>query len=93
MTYAETKRALAESSQPRSGRRAPVFESCKTAIFGAGEPLLRRAQAAGVVRRDTSFMDIARMVFGIAAIPTNDAEQIDRILAVALDGLRYTAAS
>ncbi len=91
VTYAATKRALAAELAASVGAESSVFESCKTAIFGAGEPLLRRAQEAGVVRRDTSFMDIARMVFGIAAIPTNDAEQIDRILAVALDGLRYTA--
>ena len=31
------------------------------------------------------------MIGGIAAIRTTDPEQIDRILALALDGLRYQA--
>ena len=51
-----------------------------------------RAQAAGVVRPDVEFMDVARMVFGIAAIPASDPDQITRILDVALDGLRYRPA-
>jgi hypothetical protein len=75
-----------------AGAETTVFQMCKGAIFGAGEPLLRRAQDAGVVRSDTNFTDIARMVFGIAAIPASDPEQIQRILDVALDGLRYQPA-
>jgi hypothetical protein len=34
------------------------------------------------------FMDAVRMVGGIATMPNAEADQIDRILAVALDGLR-----
>jgi hypothetical protein len=52
--------------------------------------LLARAQEAGVVRPDTSFLDVGRMVAGIASIRTTDPGQIERILDVALDGLRYT---
>ena len=88
--YAATKRALAEELSASVGSDTSVLLTCRAAIFEAGEPLLARAQEAGVVRRDTSFMDVARMVFGIAAIPSADAAQIDRILDVALDGLRYS---
>ena len=69
-------------------RDAPVFNSCGGAIYGAGEPLLQRAQEAGEVRADVDISDVTKMVSGIAAIRTADAEQIDRILGVALDGLR-----
>lgn len=93
VSYAATKRALAEELAASVGATTTVFEACKGAIFAAGEPLLVRAQEAGVVRRDTSFMDVARMVFGIAAIPGGDQQQIERILDVALDGLRYRAGS
>jgi AcrR family transcriptional regulator len=89
VSYATTKRALAEELSASVGAETTVFQSCKGAIFAAGEPLLERAQAAGVVRADTNFTDIARMVFGIAAIPASEPEQIQRILDVALDGLRY----
>jgi AcrR family transcriptional regulator len=92
VSYATTKRALAEELAASVGATTTVFETSKGAIFGAGEPLLRRAQEAGAVRSDTNFMDVARMVFGIAAIPVNDPEQIERILDVALDGLRYQRA-
>ena len=45
------------------------------------------------MRADTNFTDVARMVFGIAAIPAGEPEQIQRILDVALDGLRYQPSS
>ena len=87
--FANTKRALASEMLATMEHDAQVFASCRGAIMTAGEMLLGRAQDAGVVRRDTSFIDVGRMVAGIAAIPTADPEQIDRILDVALDGLRY----
>ena len=31
---------------------APLFQTCRTSLFAAGEPLLKRAQEAGAVRRD-----------------------------------------
>jgi hypothetical protein len=34
-------------------------------------------------------MDVARMVSGIAVVPTADPEQKQRMLQLALDGLRY----
>jgi AcrR family transcriptional regulator len=87
--YAATKRALAEELLAYIDMDAEVFKQSRAAISGAGEPLLARAQAAGVVRPDADFNDISRMVGGIAAIRAADPEQIDRILELALDGLRY----
>ena len=55
----------------------------------AGNALVERAQRAGVVRTDTNFMDVVRMVGAIAMVPTEDAEQKKRLLELALDGLRY----
>jgi AcrR family transcriptional regulator len=89
--YAATKRALADEMMKTTDAEAPVFVSCRAAITVAGDMLLKRAQEAGVVRPDTNFADVGRMVAGIAAIRSADPEQIDRILDVALDGLRYTA--
>jgi AcrR family transcriptional regulator len=86
--FAATKRALNEAlmeTDPSSN----VLLTCRTAIVGAGTALVERAQHAGVVRNDTTFPDIVRMVGAIALVPTEDPEQKNRLLELALDGLRY----
>jgi len=88
--FAATKRALNEAlmeTDPGSN----VLLTCRTAIVGAGTALVERAQRAGVVRSDTTFMDVVRMVGAIAMVPTEDPEQKQRLLELALDGLRYHA--
>jgi hypothetical protein len=86
--FAAAKRALAEELFAYVDRDSPVFSSCASAIYGAGEDLLKRAQESGAVRADVDISDVTKMVSGIAAIRNADAEQIDRILGLALDGLR-----
>jgi AcrR family transcriptional regulator len=86
--FAATKRALNEAlleTDPNSD----VLFTCRTAITGAGTTLVERAQGAGAVRADTNFIDIVRMVGAIAMVPTEDPEQTQRLLELALDGLRY----
>jgi AcrR family transcriptional regulator len=87
--YVAAKQALAEELFAHLGEDAEVFRSCRTAVFETGEPLLERAQLAGAVRTDTSFSEVIQLIGGIAKITTATAEEIDRIFAVALDGLRY----
>ncbi len=50
--------------------------------------LIERAQEAGVVRPDTTFADVGRMVSGIAVVSTGDRQQTERMLQIVLDGLR-----
>ena len=88
VAYVATKQVLAEELFA-ANRDAEVFKSCRVAFYGAGEPLLKRAQDAGAVRPDVSIDEVLPMVGGIAKIQTADADGIDRILSVALDGLRY----
>jgi len=90
--YAVTKKALAEELMAYIDQDADVFASCRTAINDAGSGLLRRAQESGDVRPDVTFTDVGRMVGGIAVIRMADPEQIERILDLALDGLRYRTA-
>jgi AcrR family transcriptional regulator len=92
VSYAATKRAIAEELLVFIETDAEVFRCCREALVSAGQPLLERAQRAGVVRPDAEFIDIARMVGGIAAIRVSDPGQVDRILELALDGLRYRPA-
>jgi AcrR family transcriptional regulator len=91
VSYVATKQALAPELLDYVGHDAPVFQSCRTALYAAGEPLLARAQQAGVVRTDTDLPEVLQIVLGIAKIPTSDPGQIDHILDIALDGLRYRA--
>jgi AcrR family transcriptional regulator len=86
--FAATKRVLNEALV-EAAPDSDVLLSCRTLITGAGTALIERAQRAGVVRADTNFSDVVRMVAGIAMVPTEDPEQKERLLDLALDGLRY----
>jgi hypothetical protein len=70
-------------------RDAQLFKASRAALFEAGEPLLRRAQEAGVVRPDVGFAEVLQLVMGIAKIPAADPAQNQHMLRIALDGLRY----
>lgn len=91
VAYLATKQALAQELLDYVERDAAVFKSCRAALFAAGEPLLERAQRAHVVRSDTDLSEVIQMVGGIAKIPTSEPGQVDHILDIALDGLRYRA--
>lgn len=89
IAYFATKRALAHELLDYLDQDAALFQTCRASLFAAGEPLLKRAQEAGVVRSDVEFADVMQMVGGIAKIPSNDPSQVEHILRIALDGLRY----
>lgn len=84
VTYVGTKRALIEGLNKES----PVLLSCRTSLYDAGQPLIDRAQAAGELRTDATIGDVIRMVSGIAGVAFDDDEQRDRVIAMAIDGLR-----
>ncbi|GAA1440363.1 TetR/AcrR family transcriptional regulator [Leifsonia poae] len=84
ITYVGTKKALVDGLNKDS----PVLLTCRTSLYSAGEPLLKRAQAAGVVREDTEIGDVVRMISGIASVAFDDDAQRDRVIDLAVDGLR-----
>ena len=86
--FAATKRALNEALL-EAAPESDALLACRTALANAGTALVERAQRDGVIRADTNFLDVGRMVGGIAMIPTADPEQKQRLLSLALDGLRY----
>jgi len=87
--YMAAKQALAQELLSYFERDADLFTTSRAALFAAGGPLLERAQRAGVVRADTDIGEIIQMVGGIAKISSSDPAQIQHILGMALDGLRY----
>jgi AcrR family transcriptional regulator len=90
--YVATKQALVEALLAHLSQDADVFSSCRAAVYEAGEPLVERAQRAGAVRADTNFNEVIQLVVGIAKISATPSE-VERILDVALDGLRYQPSS
>ena len=93
VAYLATKQALAQELLNYVDRDAEVFRSCRAGLYAAGEPLLQRAQQAGVARSDTNLTEVIQMIGGIAKITSVEPEQIAHILEMALDGLRYRAPS
>jgi AcrR family transcriptional regulator len=88
-TYVATK----VSMQQALNKDSEMFRACREAIVEASEPLFTRAQQAGEIRGDISFDDALRMLSGIVASAYCDDAQRDRVLQVALDGLRPSRAS
>jgi AcrR family transcriptional regulator len=89
--YLVAKQALAPALLGTFERDAEVFQRSRAALFAVGEPLLRRAQEAGVARADTDLPEVMKLAGGIAKIPVEDPAEIQHILEMALDGLRYTS--
>jgi AcrR family transcriptional regulator len=89
IAYVATKRVLAHELMNYLDADASLFQSCRASLFAAGEPLLQRAQDAGAVRPDVSIGEVIQLVVGIAKIPAADPAQTERMLNIALDGLRY----
>ncbi|WP_329525060.1 TetR/AcrR family transcriptional regulator [Streptomyces sp. NBC_01462] len=82
--YTVTKRAIREALDNES----EIFLACRDSMYQAGGPLFERAQKAGEARTDMGFDDLLRMVAGITSTNFLDDAQRDRVLTVALDGVR-----
>ncbi|MFF2999741.1 TetR/AcrR family transcriptional regulator [Streptomyces sp. NPDC057950] len=82
--YTVTKRAIREALDNES----EIFLACRDSMYQAGGPLFQRAQMAGEARTDMDFDDLLRMVAGITSTNFLDDAQRDRVLTVALDGVR-----
>lgn len=82
--YASTKKVLLEGLN----RESPLLQSCRGVVYESGEPLLRRAQDAGQVRSDIAIDDAVRLVSGVAGVAFPEPGQRDRVIDIALDGLR-----
>ena len=87
--YLATKQALAHELLEYVERDAPLFRTCRQSLVSAGQPVLERAQQAQAVRTDTDLWEIIQLVGGIAKIPAAEPAQLEHMLEIALDGLRY----
>jgi len=86
--YMATKRALAEAVNFDSD----LFRSGRAAVYAVGDRLLLRAQAAGTARAEVTFDDVMRLLAGLTMIEFVQPGQRERVLAMALDGIRTQVA-
>lgn len=82
--YLGTKKALAQAVNFQS----ELFKGGRAAVHDTGEKILRRAQDAGAARPEVSFDDVLRLIHGVTMIDFVEPGQSERIMAMALDGLR-----
>jgi AcrR family transcriptional regulator len=87
--YIATKQALSHELLNYLDHDAPLFQACRSSLFAAGEPLLRRAQEAGAVRPDVDIGQGMQIVMAIAKAPASKPGESAHLVRVALDGLRY----
>jgi AcrR family transcriptional regulator len=84
VAYCWRKRALVEGLN----RDSAMFQNARDAMYGTSAPLLARAQAAGDVRPDVEIDDVMHLVTGLMSVSYRTDEQRERVLALALDGIR-----
>ncbi|MWC00393.1 TetR/AcrR family transcriptional regulator [Agromyces seonyuensis] len=83
--YIGTKHALLEGLN----RESTVLSQCRGVMFGAGEPLLQRAQDAGAVDPALTISDVVKLVSGVAAVASYDDDaQRERVLRLAINAIR-----
>lgn len=82
--YASRKRVLLDGLN----RDSELLQTCRSVMYESGEPLLQRAQSAGEVRADVGIDDAVRLVAGVAGVAFPAADQRERVIDMALDGLR-----
>jgi AcrR family transcriptional regulator len=84
-------RGVLDTLQP-DAHRWEIFLDARASLLGALDPVLARAQAAGVVRDDVAVTDLLPLTALLTKLPPplRDAApaQWERFLAIALDGLR-----
>jgi AcrR family transcriptional regulator len=84
--YAASARGLASSLVPSTGN------VCHLMITEAGRELLDRARATGAVRPDVSIDDLLTLVTAISMAfehrPGDSGSEADRLLVLAIDGIR-----
>jgi AcrR family transcriptional regulator len=84
VTYIAAKHVLMDGLN----RQSPVLKTCLKILKDAATPILERAQRAGVARTDVEPEDAMRLMQGIAAVKFPSEADRDRVVGLAIDGLR-----
>jgi AcrR family transcriptional regulator len=80
---------MASALKSAMDSESETYAYCKKTIRAAVGALLEPAQEAGIVRADLQQGDLLRLTHGVgAAAQYSDAEGVERMLSVVIDGLR-----
>jgi AcrR family transcriptional regulator len=82
--YIGTKHVLIDGIN----REGEVFQNCRRVMYAAGAPVLARAQVDGSARGDITIQDVVRLIAGVAGIAHETDAERDRMVSLAVDGLR-----
>lgn len=85
---ASSKRVIFAEVTEAVGKNSEVVSYCRDVMRSAAELVLSNAQRAGVARTDIDAADLLRLVGSILHLPNPDPEQVRRLRAVVLDGIK-----
>lgn len=86
--YAATKKALLRAQQDADAAPSTTMSTYRDQLSAAARGLLVRAQQAGQARSDVDPSDVLRLLVGCAMMTSDDPGQRDRLIRIAIDGLR-----
>jgi AcrR family transcriptional regulator len=89
--YAQTKRTLLGELQQAFEKNPALRSRARGLIDGAFDLVINRAREAGVIREDVDGSDVTQLVSPVCTNPAIPTEQLERLVAMILDGLRYPA--
>jgi AcrR family transcriptional regulator len=91
VSFGAMKRGLMGPLTSTLGQDSGLFASCKSMVMATGGRLVERAQQAGAIRDDIGLTDVLTLVSAIAhagELTREGSDLSDRLLTVAIDGLR-----
>jgi AcrR family transcriptional regulator len=94
VSFGAVKRGLMGPLTTALGQDSDLFASCKRMVMTTGGRLVERAQEAGTIRDDVGITDVLTLASAIAhagELTREGSDLSERLLAVAIDGLRRPA--
>jgi AcrR family transcriptional regulator len=89
--YARTKQTLLGELQQAFEKNPGLRVRSRELIDAAFDLVIDRAREAGVIRDDVSGSDVTQLVSPVCTNPALPTQQVERLVATILDGLRYPA--
>ena len=89
--YARTKQTLLGELQQAFEKNPGLRSHSRELINGAFDLVIDRGKEAGVIRDDIDGSDVTQLVSPVCTNPAIPTEQVERLVAMILDGLRYPA--